>query len=386
MILGGGFGGLAAATELARQAAGEHRITLVDRKDWFQMGLAKLWTLVGSRRPEDGRGDLSRLAARGIRFIRGDARALVPADREVRVVTDPNGPVEERLPYDALLVALGAETDAAAVPGLPAGDNLYDAAAIPGLRDRLKAMTRGRIAIVIVKPPYKCPPAPYEAALLVDQALTDRNIRAAFAVAVYLPEKLPMTVAGPAVGAQVKAFVEGRNIRVDTERVLERVEPGLAGAGRLHFVGGASAPYDLLLAVPAHRPPTAVAALTGPSGWIEVDATTLATAHPGIWAVGDVTAVKLPGGGFLPKAGVFAEAEGRVVAEQILARLEGRPANTIFDGIGHCWFEVGGGKAMAVRGTFFGDPAGRVALTEPTEAAFRDKQGFERDRLAAWLA
>jgi sulfide:quinone oxidoreductase len=385
VVLGAGFAGIAAAIRLARAAKDRHEVVLLDRGDTFRMGLAKLWVLVGRRPLAEGRGELTRLERHGLSFRKTFAGSV---ETKERTVLTSEGPV----PYDALLICPGAETQPEAVPGLPADANLYDWERIPRLRDRLAGMRRGRIAIVIVRPPYKCPPAPYECALILDHALRRRGVRDAFDLAVYIPEPAPLTVAGPEAGAKVAELLAARGIRLEVNLTLERVHahaPDNGGneGGKLSFAGGQEREYDLLLAVPRHVPPPAVqiAGLTDDSGWVPVDPVTCATAVDRVWAAGDVTGIRLPGGGLLPKAGLFAEKQGRAAADGILAALDGRGEGGAFDGTGECFFETGEESAMLVKGAFYGDPKSRVTISDPSPDAYRAKLAFERDRLAEWF-
>jgi sulfide:quinone oxidoreductase len=144
--------------------------------------------------------------------------------------------------------------------------------------------------------------------------------------------------------------------------------------------------YDLLIGVPPHRASEAVrdSTLLDASGWVPVDAGSLQTRHSGVFAIGDVTAVRLANGMFLPKAGVFADSQARIVAENIAAELEGRAPSGQFDGRGFCYVEVGGGKAAYGGGSFYGIPGPRVTLEEPSERFRREKVELERTALALW--
>jgi sulfide:quinone oxidoreductase len=179
-------------------------------------------------------------------------------------------------------------------------------------------------------------------------------------------------------------LVESRGIRVKALHKILRVE---AQAKRLHFEGGLEAAYDLLLAVPPHRPPAVVreAGLTDASGWVPVDPRTLASSAPGVYAVGDVNGLKLPAGGMLPKAGIMAELEGEIVADRILASLGQSLKPKDFDGKGYCFFEAGEGRAMKVQGDFFGPTTDRVRMEAPSEEGFQAKQAFEAERLKSWF-
>lgn len=377
VILGGGFGGLAAAHALLPALASGHTITLVDRRDRFLMGLAKLWVLVGERSPDEGWGDLVRIERKGVRFVREEIAAIDLARRVVRTGGGEHA-------YDALIIALGAEVAPDAVPGLPPEANLYDAARVPALRDQLARVARGTVALAVCGAPYKCPPAPFEAALLVDTLLRRRGVRDAVSIEVSIPDAEPMPVAGPHAGRAVRALLAERRIALRSSSPVASVD---AAARAVVFASGDRFAYEVLLAVPPHRAPRVVrdAGLTDGTGWIPVDPATLATAHPNVFAIGDVAAVKLPGPGLLPKAGIMAERHGEVVGANLLASLAGRAPERRFDGAGYCFFEVGERRAMQVDGTFFADPENRTRFTEPSAEGFEAKQRFERERLERWF-
>ncbi len=377
VILGGGFGGLSAAHTLLPALLKGHTLTLIDRKDWFQMGLAKLWVLVGERRSDEGCLDLKRLRAKGVRFVNAEVTGLDVAAHRVRTTEG-----EHR--YDHLILASGAEVAPDLVPGLPPEANLYDPSRVPALARRLEGLTSGTIAIVVCSAPYKCPPAPFEAAMLVDGALRARGARDAVRIDVAIPDENPMPVAGPVAGTKVRELLAEHGISLRASKKIASVEPS---AGEIRFADGESLRYELLLAIPPHRAPGFVrdAGLTDASGFVPVDPKTLCTAHENVYAVGDVSAVKLPGPGMLPKAGIMAERQAEVVAANLLAALEGRSRDRAFDGVGHCFFEVGGKRAMLVEGEFFNEPGKRVRFSEPSAEGYASKQRFERERLARWL-
>jgi sulfide:quinone oxidoreductase len=189
----------------------------------------------------------------------------------------------------------------------------------------------------------------------------------------------------PVLGEAGCSVLEGRlaadGIAFHPDRVLDRIE-----AGQIVFNTGV-APYDFLIGIPPHGSPTVVVAsgLATEGGWIATDPRTLETAHSDVYAVGDGVQIPLADGKALPKAGVFAEAEGTVVAERIAAKLAGETPIAIFDGEGGCYLEVGGGKAMMIRGNFLVDPRPSVELMEASEEHYRSKLEFERNRLDAWF-
>lgn len=375
-ILGAGFGGLAAAVELRSLLGPDHEVVVVDRRDGFFMGFAKLWDLVGTRPLAEGTRPLANLARRGVRVIRADVLAIDPGRR---VVSTSEG----ELTADALVVALGAAFDPGQAASLqPPAFNLYDAGSLAPAREALGALDRGRVVVAVLGVPYKCPPAPYEAAFLLDQRLRDEGRRPGVELCVSTPQPVVLPVAGPEASARVAGALEERDVVVWTGRPVSGLDPG---SRTVQFADGSGERFDLLLGAPRHvAPPVlAEAGLLGPSGWVEPDPRTLRTAFERVYAVGDCTAVPA-GQGQLPKAGVFAEAEGRVAARNLAAELTGGP-RAEFDGRGSCFLEVGGGRAALIEGDFFAPEGPAVRLSEPDEATLQAKVAFERARLDSWL-
>ena len=373
LILGAGFGGLAAATALRSRLPDEDEVVLVDRKTSYVMGLRKWWAVVGRSTLDEGRRELAAVAARGIRFQQGTVESLDPAGRSAVV----DG---ARIEADAVIIALGAHHDLNAVPGLREhAHNLYDAAAVPGVIEALKAFRGGRLGIGIFGVPYTCPPAPYELALLLKDDFDRRGVQAA--VEVFTPQPMSLPVIGQENCSTVEGLLDERGIGFRPNHRALAVRPG-----EVQFATGPRS-YDLVLAIPPHRCPTVLveAGLTSDSGWVRVHLATMATSHPGVHAVGDATEVTLANGMPLPKAGVFAEAGAAVAAEAILAAFAGGSSPHHFTGEGYCYLEAGRGEALEVRGHFLAAPAPRVEVTPPTRERLEAKEAFERDRLRSWF-
>jgi sulfide:quinone oxidoreductase len=119
--------------------------------------------------------------------------------------------------------------------------------------------------------------------------------------------------------------------------------------------------------------------------WLAVDPGTLRASAPGVFAVGDVNEIPLANGMALPKAGLFAESQAKVVASQIIAELRKTPGPAAFDGIGHCFIETGGGEATMVQGHFLASPAPALTVAAPSAQALQQKIDFERSRLLSWF-
>jgi sulfide:quinone oxidoreductase len=372
LILGGGFGGIATALGLRERLDAAAEVVLVDRRETFAMGLRKNWGIVGMEPHSAGERRLEALRERGVDVRRGEIDAIDPAARAATV----DGRVLEA---DVLVVALGTERDTASIPGLrDHALDVYDREANAANAAAVAAFAGGRVVIGAFGAPYPCPPAPYELALMLTERFDERGLGFGMFVFTSLPRSLP--ILGDAGCTAFDGRLAAAGITLRTSTVAQEVRPGevVLADGRI--------PFDLLLAVPPHRAPKVVreAGLTGPSGWVPVDARTLRTTYEGVYAVGDVTAIPLSNGQALPKAGVFAQAEGEVVAARVADTLAGREPAAAFAGEGLCFLETGRGMASAVQGRFLADPP-QVELTESSEAGFAAKRAFESDRLTAWF-
>jgi sulfide:quinone oxidoreductase len=376
LILGAGFGGLTVATELRRLLGDSHDVVLLDRRESFLVGLRKPWALVGLGSLEEGERRRATLPERGIPFLRREVRELDPAER--RVVTD-----EETFDGDFLVVALGAEPRPDLVPGLAEhAYDLYDREAIPGLAETVARFDGGHIAIVIAGGPYKCPPAPFECAMLLDEHLCDRRLRNRSEISVSTFQPILLPNAGKEGSAWLAEQLSSRGIGFHTGRKVELVE-----AGRVVFADGEPVQADVLVGVPPHRPPAVVkeSGLTGDGAWIAVDPATLRTSHEHVFAIGDVTQIELANGLPLPKAGLFAELEGHHVAAAIAADCGAGPPPADFDGRGYCFIEMGKSAATRVEGNFFARPEPEVRVHEVSEAHAAEKRRFEKERLERWF-
>jgi sulfide:quinone oxidoreductase len=353
VVLGAGPGGIVTANRLRRLLQRQHQVVLVDRQREFIFQPSLLWVMVGQRSPERIQRPLRDLLAPGVQLHHAEVKAILPDQR--RVVT-----TVQELAYDYLVVALGAEIQPQALPGFHGTFNFYDLGGAERAWAALQGFSGGSIVILVSRLPYKCPAAPYEAALLVDSYLRRRGLRQRSQVAVYTPEPLPLPVAGPAVGQMVKALLGQRNIEFHPNVTSRAVVPD---ARLLVVNNGSPVKFDLALVVPPHAGPEPVrhSGLGNDAGWIPVAPSTLQTQTPGIYAIGDVVLVKLPSGKALPKAGVFAHAQGEIVAHSIAAQIQGGSQET-FDGYGFCFLELGDGRASFATGTFYNEPEPLVEM------------------------
>lgn len=373
VILGAGFGGIATAVRLREQLGEGDEIVLVDRRDDFAMGLRKTWAILGISPIAYGTRSLASLAARGITVLQGTVTGLDPRSLTASV----DGTVLEA---DALVVALGAEQVMDAIPGLVEhGHNAWDRSHLDQVHGLVDAFRGGRVAVGIFGTPYPCPPAPYELAILLAERFDARGIPAE--VTVFAPVPVVLPILGAADCVPLDSRLEERGITFLANRLATEVTDRA-----VHFGPDEQLPFDLLLAVPPHRCPSVLveAGLAADGGWVKVDRGTLETEYPGVYAIGDSTAIPLANGMPLPKAGLFAQKEGETVAARIAAVLRGETPTATFDGQGACFIEMGNGEASTISGDFFGDPPS-VALSVPDAQQRAAKEQFEMERLARWF-
>jgi len=369
-VLGAGFGGLELVTLLSAELGDGVDITLVDKSDGFVFGFSKLDVMFGRKPSTDVFHPYSDLDKPGLRFVQATIVSIDP--RAKRVETDAGS-----FEADIVVLALGADLDPAATPGLlEAGHEFYTVAGAFGLREVLAAFEGGHVVVGVTSTPFKCPPAPSETALLLHDYLTDRGIREDSSISLVMPLGAPIPPSPAASDALLAAFAE-RGISWHPQRLVTRLDPRKVAV----FSDGTEMPYDLFLGVPVHKVPAVVesAGMTV-DGWVPVNPLTLETAFPGVYAVGDVTSVGTP------KAGVFSEGQAVVVAAQIISMVRGDGAPTAtYDGRGTCYLEFGRDLVARVTVTFLSGAAPVGDLEGPSRAIATDKGEFGTDRIRRWF-
>ncbi len=383
VIVGGGVGGQVAANELRRRLPAEHGVTVVEQSREHAFAPSFLWVMTGERQPGQVTRPLRDLLHPGVELIQGRVEGIDLVHRRVRLP-------RETVDYDYLVVALGAELAPARIPGLAdAAHTFYTLDGASRLRTALATMGGGTVAVVVSALPYKCPGAPHEAAMLIADVMRRRGLASQVRVQLFTPEPQPMPVAGPELGDAVRQMLDQGGVTFHPGHRLTAVRGDVR---ELAFDGRPPVPYDLLVAIPPHQAPAVVAeaGLANESGWIPVDRRTLTTSHDRVFAIGDVTAVPIPGRWkvdvplMLPKAGVFAHGQALVVAERIAAGIAGTSAARAFSGDGFCMLEAGGGRAGMAFGDFFHEPAPAVQVKPIGRTWHLGKVLFERWWLARW--
>jgi sulfide:quinone oxidoreductase len=369
VILGAGFGGLELSSRLSAKLGDTVEVTLIDRAEAFVFGFSKLDLMFGARTADEIRVPYSDLATPHVRFRQETITAIDP---DARLVMTDLGSYEA----DILVVALGADYDVDATPGLrERGNEFYSVDGAAALREMIPSFRGGSALVGVCGSPFKCPPAPSEAALLLDQYLREHGGRDQVTISVAIPFHIPIPPSPATSEAILERFAE-RGIAYLADNRVTALEDGEAVLN-----DGSRVSFDLFLGIPVHRAPRVVvdAGLTV-DGWVPVDQRTLATSFPGVYAVGDVTSVGTP------KAGVFSQDQAAALADHLVARLREEEEPHGYDGTGSCYVELGGGEVAKVDVDFFSTP-GRPTGTyiEPSPQTAAEKASFAADRIPRWF-
>jgi sulfide:quinone oxidoreductase len=251
VILGGGVGGLVAATTLRKTLSEPHRVVLVDRERDHLFAPSLLWLMTGQRSARQITRPLDRLMRRGIEVIHGEIESIDAGSRRIRIGRPLADGGSQDLECDYLVVSLGAELAPGTIPGLAeAGHNLYTLAGAESLWIALHGFSGGRVVVLTAAPAYKCPAAPYEAAMLIIDHIRRRKLADQSRVDLYAAESGPLGVAGPEVSAGVRTMVEAKGVAYHPEHQVVEVVPS---DQQLSFANGVTTRFDLLAFVPPHR-------------------------------------------------------------------------------------------------------------------------------------
>ena len=371
VILGAGFAGLELASRLSDEVPDEVRVTLIDLNDGFTFGFSKLDILFGGKSPDAVRIPYGELAKPSVEFRQERITAIDPGGRHV---TTDGGEYDA----DILVVALGAEYDIAATPGLAEGGfEYYSIAGAERMRDvALPAFAGGTILIGVLGQPYKCPPAPFEGAYLLHDQLVERAIRDRTEMRVVAPMSAPVPVT-PEVSQRFLDELAARDIEYLAKNRVVELDTASKNAV---LESGERLPYDLFVGIPIHRVPAVVAESgLAENGWVAVDKDTLRTPFEDVYAVGDCVALPMA------KAGVFAENAAGVVADNLVARLRGEEPHRRYEGEGNCYLEFGSGRVAKVEANFLGGPSPTATVVGPSEDLAAEKAEFGRTRRKRWF-
>lgn len=370
VIVGAGFGGLELSSCLSEELGADVQVTLIDQSDHFTFGFAKLDVMFGRTSAESARLHYRDIVKPGVEF-RQETVTSIDAGAK-RVVTDKG-----EYDADVLVVALGADLDVNATPGLAeAGYEFYSHEGAERARGPVSEFTTGTAVIGIMGGFFKCPPAPCETALLLHDELEKRGVRGATRIVLVSPLPAPVPISPDTSRGILAAFAE-RDIEFMASSRVTGIDTAVKA---LNLADGSQVAFDLLLGVPVHKAPDVVLASDlAVDGWIPVDPRTLATSFPDVYAVGDNTSAPVP------RAGVFAEGQARVVAAGIIDRFRGASDDTRYEGVGTCYIEFGGDTVARVDVNFLGGPQPTGIFTPPSMAVTAEKEHFGSSRRARWF-
>ena len=372
VILGAGFGGLELATRLSETIPDAVEVTLIDRNDAFFFGFSKLEVMLGRQSEDEIRLPYRDIAKPSVEFRQETVTAIDPGTR--RVTTDAGS-------YDAdfVVVALGADYDIAATPGFAEGGHeYYTLAGAARLRDTLADFQGGRVLLSILGQPFKCPPAPFEGSFLLHELFKQKGIRDAVQMTTTFPMKRPVPVTGE-VSQMFRDALAQRGVEELSEHLVTGIDPATNTA---QLADGETLAYDLFVGIPKHRAPTVLdASGLAVNGWVPVDQTNLRTEFPGVYAIGDVCT----GPRNVPKAGIFAEAAARVVADDIAAAISGGEPPGPYEGSGVCYAEFGDGLVSKVEVSFLRGDGPAAQRFDPSREFAAEKESFGATRRARWF-
>lgn len=370
LILGGGSGGLATAGRLKELLGDKIRITVLDKQKNFVLGFSLLRVMTGEKTEQEVTVTKDKVSQKGIKFVNTEVSEIDVNNGIVRTDQGEFG-------YDYLVIALGAELAPEKVPGFESAFHMYTLEDAKRLRDAISSFRGGSIRLVVSSTPFRCPPAPYEAAMLIDDYLRSKGLRDKTDIQIFTPEPLPMPIAGPEVGNQVVSMLNDKGIGFHSNIKVSTID-GISK--EVVFEDGSREKYDLLIAIPPHTSPSVIRESSGDladaaSGWIPVDPRNMQTKHDRVYAIGDVAAIKLPSGMMLPKAATFAFGQAEIVAFNIASSVLGTETKS-WDGFGECFIETGSGSAGYGSGSFYSTPKPVINLQMPSKEL--------RDRKDAW--
>jgi sulfide:quinone oxidoreductase len=336
VVLGGGVGGTLTANLLDKELGKDARITVIDPTGMHVYQPGFLYVALGQANGRWLARDERELLRKGIDLVIDGAKRIDPAKKTVELVS--GGRVE----YDYLVISTGSRVVPEQVPGLAAaGQHFYTLEGAQALREELRRFKGGKLLVGVAGIPYKCPPAPIEFVLMVDEYLRKKGIRERTDLALLSPLNRAFTI--ESASKLVQPIMESRGIRIETFFNAEEVD---VEAGAVTSLEGEKEDFDLLVLVPPHKGAQVIAdsGIGGPGDWLPTDRHTLEVEGlEDVFAIGDAT--NLP----ISKSGSTAHFEAPVVASRIASLIKGTAPTTNYGGKVMCFLETGGRKSTVLR-------------------------------------
>ncbi len=367
LVLGAGTGGIISAKELSKKVSDKAKIIVFEKEEKNVFAPSLVWLMVGKRKPKQIYRSTRKLAGAGVEVILGEIEKVNPEKISLAV----NG---KEYKGDYMIVSLGAEQ----ITEYNLNQYGYDFYTLDGatkFNEQLQNFKGGKIAVLVSALPFKCPAAPYEAAMLIESFIRKKKLSYKTEISLYVPEPGPMGVAGKELSGAVRQMVEMKGINYFPEHQVSSVNENT-----LTFSNGNTADYDLLTFTPKHQCPKVIkeTALVGKSAWVEVNRNTMETQFQNVYAIGDITFIPLEMGKPMPKAAVFAHYQAETVAHNIAQKIAGKTPDKTFNGDGQCFLEMGDRKAGYAGGNFYASPLPLVKMKTPGFFLHWTKVWFEK--------
>jgi NADPH-dependent 2,4-dienoyl-CoA reductase/sulfur reductase-like enzyme len=323
VVVGGGWGGLAAARHL-RQLAPDLEVVLVERQAEFRSLPLSNQFLAGRIDAGFLRHDYARAAeAYGYRYLRAEVQGL---DRQRRQLATSAGAID----YDWLVIAAGIrqsygawfgdDRQAIAAARRDCGSAWEAGDDLAALRQRLDGFSGGDLLMALPPAPYRCPPAPYERAVLIASRLKARRIPGRLLL--LAPDPVPplfRRILTERYRDQVTLVADTRVQRVDPFRKTVTTEFDEFRYDQAILMPPQQAADLLWQADLISRDSSGQ-----PTGWADQDPLHLHVRDdPMVFIVGDACGAVSPLFGHYPKGGHLASRQGRIVAAEIAARAAG---------------------------------------------------------------
>jgi NADH dehydrogenase len=345
VVLGGGFGGVATVQHLERilRRRTDVEITLVSRENFFVL-TPLLFEACSGRLELRHCAQPIRAALRRARFIEATVES-VDLDRQVVRAVAPEGD-RYGLPYDHLVVALGASTNDGLIPGSSNALTFKTIADALVLRNHLiecferadaaadPAQRRGCLTIVVIGGGLVGTELVGELTAFADDVLRFypriRRDEVCFRLFEAGPRILPEI--DPTLAATAARVLERRGVGIQASTAVRSIETGRV---RLQNDSIDAATIVLTAGIVPSAVAGAIPVVRDQRGRIAVDSTMQSRSHPQVWALGDCAAIPGPDGRPYPALAQHAIREARHLAENIGAVIDGRvPSAFIFRSLG----------------------------------------------------
>jgi len=330
VVVGGGWGGLGVVRGLL--AAGAADVTLIEPNESFMSCPLSAHYIVGLQPASDFQRSYVRVDQLGARRIR---ERVLEIDRAKQMVVTGT----QRLPYDFLVLSPGVDYMEDGIQGyaearsqLPVGFRAFEQMAVRKQVDEF-LVNGGNFVISAPKPPYRCPPAPYERAFLIAEQMKHRGTKGKILLIDANPNPMPMPIAQPILKGMKSLYANQIEYLPDTS--IDAVDMGK----RQLVTSSGAVPFAHANLVLPMRAPALIRQAGLGERWANVKLPSFQSqVDDRVYVIGDSQ------GSPLPKSGHVAFGSGRQVAEAIAERIAGKspvnPTGAVDLPLGICWANV----------------------------------------------